>query len=62
MTTTFHIGWPQGIWLALSFVRLIVHSARHGEATGTRYDVSVCAVGFVSGAAFLYWGGFFTAP
>jgi hypothetical protein len=54
-----HIGWPQGIFLALAFVELCVFLGMHGKP---RPDFNAGAQLFDTAliVGLLYWGGFFS--
>lgn len=54
-----HIGWPQGIYLALTLLGLAVALNRHGKSKEGKHDAgtSFIATGIV--LALLMWGGFF---
>jgi len=55
------LGWPQWIWIAVAFISLGVHIAKHGEDRPPReYNFFWALLGVVGSFAFLYWGGFFT--
>lgn len=54
-----HIGWPEGIWLALLLFRFYIHAARHGEQQDIKYNFYTCFVGSLIAALLLLWGGFF---
>ena len=55
-----HIGWPQGIMLALLAAQILFTAVLDGEPrTGThKFAVTLCAGAIELGL--LYWGGFFS--
>lgn len=48
------IGWPQGIWIALSILSLIATARLNPENLPFIVPLEVISYGL------LYWGGFFT--
>lgn len=57
-----NIGWPEGIWIALTVLTILVHAfhdrePRTGAAAIYSFPVAVCNAAIF--AALLYWGGFF---
>jgi len=52
------IGWPQGIWLAITFAGLGVVLAKDGEPKGN-YSFGLTLACSIVNIAVLYWGGFF---
>lgn len=53
-----NIGWPEGIWLALTFLSLIIVAANHGKPREA-YNFPLTLVSFMLSATLLYLGGFF---
>lgn len=54
------IGWPEGIYLGLMAVRVIVHAANDGEPVkDAKYRFGICTVLSATYIGLLYWGGFF---
>lgn len=53
------LGWPQGIYLALTAVGLGVTIAKHGEPKGN-YSVGTALVSLAITLPLLWWGGFFS--
>jgi hypothetical protein len=54
-----HIGWPQGIYLALVFLSLGIGIANHGRPRPP-YNGGLHVVGVLIVLPLLYWGGFFS--
>lgn len=52
------IGWPQGIYIAITLLALMQAFAKDGEPRGP-YSASSAAIGAVLGMLLLWWGGFF---
>lgn len=52
------IGWPQGIYLALTLFGLGVVVAKHGKPREA-YDATITTIGTALILGLLYWGGFF---
>lgn len=53
------IGWPQGIWLALTAVGIGVTIAKQTDARDWSIRVIAHVITSCIWAALLYWGGFF---
>jgi hypothetical protein len=54
-----HIGWPQGILLAMTLLGFGIVAAKHGEPRSNySFPTTFVAVGIELGL--LYWGGFFS--
>jgi len=53
------IGWPEGIILALVFIGLGMHAARHGEARKDKYHFGSACVMVAVNLALFWWGGLF---
>ena len=55
------IGWPQGLYLALTFLGIGISISRHGKAREGKHSLwtDTVSTGMVIGL--LYWGGFFGA-
>ena len=53
------IGWPQGIYIALALLGLLITAAKDGQPMEGKYNfalrfmITLCLFGL------LYWGGFF---
>lgn len=56
----FHIGWPQGIYLSLMVVSLLVQGCVHGRPRTGTYDVIASLINAVVILWLLAWGGFFS--
>ena len=56
---TFHIGWPQGIWLLLVFIRLSYQALCHGKPYETKVNFWNELLVAVTLFLLLWWGGFF---
>ena len=54
---TFHIGWPQGIYLVLLALGFLATALRHGKMETV--DVWSRVIGICVALTLLYWGGFF---
>lgn len=52
------IGWPQIIYLALSFLAVGIALAKHGERREP-WNVLHSILGSALALALLWWGGFF---
>lgn len=53
-----HVGWPQGILLAILFFDLGVYGAKHGQPRDPHdFWTALISTGLMVGL--LYWGGFF---
>ena len=55
-----HIGWPEGIYLALLFFAFGVHAVKHGEAQTGKWNLWSAVISNGLLIALLYWGGFFS--
>lgn len=55
---TFHIGWPQAIYVFLLVVGVVVSIVKHGEPRAAHNGVERFLDAVLS-VAILYWGGFF---
>ena len=56
---TFHVGWPQAIYLILVLVSLGVNIERHGKSRTVTENAWTSAIATVLVVALLMWGGFF---
>lgn len=57
MAFIIHFGWPQGLWLALVGLTLVIHVSKHGQ---TRTYCGPCYfLDALIGGGLLWWGGFF---
>jgi hypothetical protein len=54
-----HIGWPQGLYLCLTALGLLVMAAQHGQNKKGKYDIVSSLIGTVLVFSLLIWGGFF---
>lgn len=57
---TFHLGWPQLIYIVLAVIGLFVNIERHGRPREGTYNG---VASFIATALFiwlLWWGGFFS--
>lgn len=57
--SSLHIGWPQGILLAIVCLEMGICMARFGEPKRDRYDLVDLLLGPAIMLSILYWGGFF---
>lgn len=53
------IGWPEGIYLALTFIMICVHASNNGQPRKGDYDLGVALLGSALSLGLLWWGGFF---
>ena len=53
-----NIGWPEGLLLALYFLSLTVHAAKHGQPRDN-YNFPLTLVGFAIIMLLLWQGEFF---
>jgi len=58
MNLTLHIGWPQGIMLALIATALLVHGINHGKPRSAHH-FGWQFLGMTIELLLLWWGGFF---
>jgi hypothetical protein len=58
MNLTMHIGWPQGILLALVAFGLFVSALEHGKPRSNQ-NAWLTLIATVIQLALLVWGGFF---
>ena len=56
----FHIGWPQGIFLALILLSDLGALVNHGKPRNSNWDFNVSFAGTLVTLILLYWGGFFS--
>lgn len=56
-----HIGPPQIIFLALTFISSGIYLAKHGEPKTGAYNFGISLLSDAIVLGLLYWGGFFTA-
>lgn len=56
---TFHIGYPQAIYLVLMLLADVLAIAKHGQPRDVKYNGPLSVLGTIVGCAILYWGGFF---
>lgn len=57
----FHIGWPEGIVLALMVFGLVNHMAKHGQPYSIKdYDFRLRLVASLILFGLYAWGGFFS--
>lgn len=56
-----HIGWPQGIWLGLAALSVLVHAGKDGEPRNEKYNFGLQLCSAMITFGLLYWGGFFNA-
>lgn len=56
---TFHVGWPQLIYLVLSLLGIVITLVNHGEPREGQYNVYSVIVGELLFIGLLWWGGFF---
>lgn len=54
-----NIGWPQAIYLALTFMSLGIVAARNGEPREP-YSLGLQCVTTALAFGLLWWGGFFS--
>lgn len=59
MEFSFHIGWPQGIFIFLTILGIGISIARYGEQKSDRFDLFDVAISPALMCGLLYWGGFF---
>jgi uncharacterized membrane protein len=57
---TFHLGWPQWIYIVLMVIGLFVSIERHGRPREGTYNGVASIISAALGIALLYWGGFFS--
>jgi hypothetical protein len=55
-----HIGWPQGIWFALTFMSVGLALSKYGQRKTDSYDIMDVLIGPAIAFGLLYWGGFFS--
>lgn len=54
------IGWPEGIYIALSFMSLGIAVARkNGGFPPTQIDIGTQIIAMIVAYSLLWWGGFF---
>ncbi|RJO62613.1 MAG: hypothetical protein C4542_02920 [Dehalococcoidia bacterium] len=58
MQASFHIGWPEAIYLANLVGEVVLVSYRHGQPKGN-YNAPEHIITWLLITALLYWGGFF---
>lgn len=54
-----NIGWPEGIFLALTFMALGLSMSRHGQTRAVTENFAGSFVANMIVIGLLYWGGFF---
>ena len=59
MEVVMHVGFPQGIVLALLSVGCLAHLKLHGTKTEIEFSVYQMLIRSGLWLALLYWGGFF---
>jgi hypothetical protein len=55
-----NISWPQGIWIALAIIRLVIEAAVDGEPHTGKHKFAAALLGVILSLGLLYWGGFFS--
>ena len=53
------IGWPQGIYLALVFIRICIFASKNGQPRTGHFDLGAAIFMSSCFLGLLYWGGFF---
>ena len=55
------IGWPEGIIIGLSVIKLLMAAANHGEEEpAEKYNFPLSFMSAIITGVLLYWGGFFS--
>jgi len=54
-----NIGWPQGIYIAIVLLGLLITAAKDGEPMEGRYNFSLRFMLSICIFGLLWWGGFF---
>ena len=57
--TGMNIGWPEGIWITLATITLLVEASVDGNPKTGKHSFAQRFMGIVITFALLYWGGFF---
>ncbi len=57
--THIHIGWPQGIYLSLIAIVLLMNAIHHGESRPSKYNFPVAVIVQLFLLVLLLSGGFF---
>jgi hypothetical protein len=55
-----NIGWPEGIYLTMVAVVLILTAFLHGTPRTDKWDFHLSAWSYCVTLGLLYWGGFFS--
>ena len=53
------IGWPQGIYLGLAALALLISVMKNGEPLKGKYDPWIVVLRLAISLPLLWWGGFF---
>ena len=59
MNLHFHVGWPQGIYLGLIALGIVINALKQGQFKVVEFDVKARLLGAAILLPLLYWGGFF---
>lgn len=54
-----NIGWPEGIWIGLAILGLVMGAIQDGEPKTGTHKFAVTFVSVLLTFGLLYWGGFF---
>lgn len=57
-----YIGWPEGIWMAISLFGLGSAAMNHGKPRDDKYNFHGKIFSLIVYMVLLYFGGFFTGP
>lgn len=55
-----HVGWPQGIYIGMVCVALLVSAAADGKPRTGEHKFALSFVSYLLMFGLLYWGGFFS--
>lgn len=54
------IGWPQGIYLTVVILNLLIYAVKDGQPMDRDYKFGLYLCSSALGVFILYWGGFFS--
>lgn len=54
-----NIGWPEGIYLAFVFIKLLIEAGENGKEVKRTRNFGISLLASMVWFGILYWGGFF---
>ena len=55
-----NIGWPEGIWIAMTLLGLLIAQHKDGQTKTYEYSFNQTVMNAIISGGMLYWGGFFS--